>query len=100
MEYYILISKTSDRNALHRAVTDLVETIDHRTSSDPDQFERSLNEHIHKLNAEYPRCTPVRQSSSRRHQLTDNDTDFSFYLVANEWYIYIHFHAIKGEVAV
>lgn len=98
MVYFILTSRISAKNVLQKAVTDLVNTVDHGTNSDPDQFEKSLNEHIRKLNNKYPRCTPVQQTSNRRHLLTDNETDFSFYLKANEWYIYIHFHGIKGEI--
>jgi hypothetical protein len=100
MNYFILTSQIKPGNSLQRAVEELVNKVDHRINSDPDQFEKDLNEHVRKLNAQYPRCAPVQLSHNRRHILTRNETDFSFYLTVKGWYIYIHFHKIIGEATL
>lgn len=96
MTYFITTADINPVNMLQKAVKEMAEKIDHRTNSDPDQFEKGLNEQVRILNKKYPRCTPVKVSDSRRHSLVE-DSDFSFFLNAGNWYLYIYFHAIKGE---
>lgn len=97
MTYFIRIVDVNPGNSLQKAVKEMSEKIDHRTCFNPDQFEKDLNEQIRIMNEKHPRCTPVRITHSRRHSLV-KDSDFTFFLNAGNWYLYIHFSAIKGEV--
>ncbi|MEA4918122.1 hypothetical protein [Proteiniphilum sp.] len=96
MTYFITTADINPGNSLQKAVKEMAGKIDHRTNSDPDQFEKDLNEQVRILNEHHPRCTPVRVSNSRRDSLV-KDSDFSFFLHAGNWYLHIYFHAIKGE---
>jgi len=97
MTYFITTTDVNPGNSLQKAVKEMVGKIDHRTNSDPDQFEKKLKEQIRILNERYPRCTPIRVGDNWRHSLV-REGDFSFFLYAGNWYLNIYFHAIKGEV--
>ena len=96
MTYFITITNINPGNSLQRKLQGMADKIDHRTNSDPAQFLRDLNEQVVILNKQYPRCTPVRVTSSLRYSLVE-DSDLGFYLSSGNWYLHICFQAIKGK---
>ena len=97
MNYFILLSESSSKNALQRAIEAHVKQFDHHLCDKPTFFEEKIEKQIQKLNNLHHRCTPVKVSSNRRYRLIEKDGDFSIYLDVPGWYTHIHFHEIKGE---
>lgn len=100
MTYFILTSRVKSGNSLQEAVEQIADKIDHRQTSDPDKLKDEINDQVSALNTQHPRCRPVDMATDRRHHVTSNDSDFSIYLKSNNWYLFIHFHAIKGEATL
>lgn len=64
--YFSHLSHTNQpSNALQRQAADLLKTESHRLIDDADKFIAGLRTRIETLNAENPRCTPLRYSANR-----------------------------------